>query len=101
MGSQNQAYLDLRGFAGLTGLSPATIRRLVRKRKIRFFQPHGPGGKLLFPPDALEQATRTAPAPPDEPVSGADNGGGAVARGPRPKWMLGAEQNQLSTAKGE
>jgi hypothetical protein len=41
-----------------SGLS-STIRRLKDDNRIPYLQPGGKGGKLLFPPDAIE---RTSPA---------------------------------------
>ena len=42
-----------------SGLSTSTIRRLKDDNRIPYHQPSGKGGKLLFPPDAIE---RTSPA---------------------------------------
>jgi excisionase family DNA binding protein len=44
------------------GLSISTIRRLVRRGQIPFVQPSGKGGKLLFPPDAVERSGLAANA---------------------------------------
>ncbi len=38
-----------------SGVSASTIRRWVRDERIPHFQPSGKGGKLLFPPDAIEK----------------------------------------------
>ena len=55
-----------------SGLS-STIRRLKDDNRIPYHQPSGKGGKLLFPPDAIE---RTSPA--------SDAGGSGRISGKRP-----------------
>jgi hypothetical protein len=52
--SDNPRYLDIRQLSAMSRFSVTQIRRFVRAGKIPYFQPGGPGGKLLFPPDALE-----------------------------------------------
>jgi len=61
-------------------LSVSQLRRLVKRGRIRFLQPGGPGGKLLFTPDALlnsagpsQQATSKLPVHPQS--------------GKTPNWM--------------
>jgi hypothetical protein len=44
-----------------SGLSISTIRRLVRDDRIPCVQPSGKGGKLLFPPDAIERSAHMHP----------------------------------------
>lgn len=61
-----------------SGLSASTIRRLVRDDRIPFHQPSGKGGKLLFPPDAIERAT---------PAAGLGSDASAQLAGRRPSWM--------------
>lgn len=61
-----------------SGLSVSTIRRLVRDERIPYLQPSGKGGKLLFPPDAIE---RTSPA-----SDAAHPGSGRLA-GRLPEWL--------------
>jgi len=61
-----------------SGLSTSTIRRLKDDNRIPYHQPGGKGGKLLFPPDAIE---RTSPA------SDAGDTGSRRIAGKRPDWM--------------
>ena len=67
-------------------LSIATLHRLKRQGKLPFLQPAGKGGRLLFPPDAIERCAAadfseqitlfTPAAKPPRQLSG-----------PRPGWM--------------
>jgi excisionase family DNA binding protein len=79
--------IGVRELARLAGLSEPTIRRLARDRRIPFFQPGGRGGKLLFPPDAIQRAAGGIAGPPQaEPGPAA---GPPRLAGPRPRWMSG------------
>lgn len=66
-------------------LSVSTIHRLKRAGRIPYYQPAGEGGRLLFPPDAIERAGSSK----DQiPAAGSDQGGGDQRlSGPRPAWM--------------
>jgi predicted DNA-binding transcriptional regulator AlpA len=67
-----KAYLDIKELKARTGLSLATLHRLIRKGKLPHFQPAGPRGRLLFPPDAIERcavAAASKPPPPSAPAS--------------------------------
>lgn len=61
-----------------SGLSISTIRRLVRDDRVPFVQPSGKGGKLLFPPDAIERSARM---PPETQAAQ------MPLAGRRPSWM--------------
>jgi len=72
-------YLSIRELSDRCGLSVTQLRRLVHAERIIAFQPAGPGGKLLFRPDAIERGAST-----DAP------GGRAAPKplsGRRPGWM--------------
>jgi hypothetical protein len=104
-------YLTKREFVERSGLSPATVQRYVRDGRIPYFQPGGRGGKLLFPPDAIEAAAGSSPAGPaphaDAPRTARDGrpagpAAGPAAdpaavhrplRGPRPRWRTGRQPN--------
>lgn len=75
--STRKLYLSLAELSARSGVSAATLWRLKEARRIPFFQPGGPGTRLLFPADALERTE-----PPEE-------GTGAALSGPTPKWMGG------------
>ena len=79
------SYLDIKELVAITGLSEATIWRLKRAGKIPFFQPGGKGGRVKFPENAIELASRS-----ETPSSvGADKENASSERlpGPQPKWM--------------
>jgi hypothetical protein len=71
-------YLTIKELSTLTGFSETQLRRLQRDHRIPFFQPGGKGGKLFFPPDAIEKS--------GQPQPGAETTGLPLA-GRRPSWM--------------
>ncbi len=80
-------YLTIDELSARTTLSVSTLRRLYRRGQLVGYQPGGPRTRIVFPPDAIEQAvqaTATAlvprPSPPLDPMH-------APGRGPRPQWM--------------
>ncbi len=79
------SYLDINELVAITGLSEATIWRLKRAGKIPFFQPGGKGGRVKFPANAIELASR-----PETPSPVRDDNENALSDrlpGPQPKWM--------------
>jgi hypothetical protein len=58
-------YLTIKEFSAHSGLSEATIRRLLKRGLIHAIQPGGPGTKLLFQADAMEHTGggSTVPTP--------------------------------------
>lgn len=62
---QNQKFSTIAELSSESQLSVSTLRRLVRQGRIKFLQPAGKGGKLLFPPNALECLDEDAPSPGD------------------------------------
>jgi hypothetical protein len=48
-------FLTIQQLSRNCGLSIATLHRLKRQGKLPFYQPAGKGGRLLFPPDAIER----------------------------------------------
>lgn len=79
-------YIDIVELAARTGLSVSTIHRLKRQDKIPFFQPAGKGGKLLFPPDAIERSSCNTYA---DVMPGSGTTSPPIGRlsGPLPVWM--------------
>lgn len=53
--SGHSSYLTIHELSAKTKFSVSQLRRLARQGRIPCFQPGGKGGKLLFPPDAIEQ----------------------------------------------
>ncbi len=76
---RNRNYISINELSQITGFSVTQIRRLVAAEKIAFFQPGGKGGKLLFPPDALERRYSENPF-------ARENEGEKPLPGPRPNW---------------
>ena len=60
-------YLTVAELVERSGYSSASIHRLKAKHQIPFYQPAGKGGKLLFPPDALEQIRKNESASSNKP----------------------------------
>ena len=97
--ARRRRYITREQLVADTGLSVATVQRLKRSGKIPFFQPGGPGTRVLFPTDAIEAAKRpggtqashanstaahaaeTGPNPPTETT------GSRELSGPRPRWQ--------------
>ena len=72
-------WLTISELSAQSRLSVSQLRRLAKAGRIPFLQPGGPGGKLLFPPDALLKAND----PPQESA-------GVSVRpqhGRRPNWL--------------
>jgi hypothetical protein len=91
-------YLSKPELMALTGLSAATIQRYKNSGKIACFQPGGPGGKVLFPLDAIEVArqqitndqqrhTEVSELGGQLPSGGGEPLRPAKLRGPRPRWQ--------------
>jgi len=74
----HKSLITIAELSQASGLSVSTIRRLVRDERIPYLQPSGKGGKLLFPPDAIERTS---------PVSDAADTGSRRIAGKRPNWM--------------
>jgi excisionase family DNA binding protein len=76
-------YLTIDQLHHRSGISKPTLYRWVDRNVIPFYQPGGKGGKLLFPPNAIELATRDRLANGHaEPVAPKKT----KLSGPRPKW---------------
>ena len=73
------SYLTIQELSDRSRLSVTQLRRMAHAGQITYFQPGGPGGRMLFPPDAIERAGQQSAiqeAPFQKKLSG-----------PRPKWM--------------
>lgn len=84
--TEDPRYVDIRELSALTRLSVSTIHRLKNKGWIPFYQPSGKGGKLLFPPDAIERAARCKGGQPSTSPDVADEPPRRLS-GPTPGWM--------------
>ena len=69
-GGQARRFLTIRELAAATTLSVSTLRRLLRRGAIAGHQPGGPRHRLVFPPDAVEQAAGASQAPAAAPAPG-------------------------------
>lgn len=72
-------YLSIGELASATTLSVSTLRRLLRQGVITGYQPGGRRHRIVFPADAIRQATQSRPEP-------APSHNGPPRRGPRPQW---------------
>jgi predicted DNA-binding transcriptional regulator AlpA len=81
-----RSYLDIDELIVRTGLSRATIWRLKRDGKIPFYQPGGKGGRVVFPEDAIECASRCKTS--DSSRDNDEHISSERLPGPRPKWMF-------------
>jgi excisionase family DNA binding protein len=73
-----KTLVTIADLSATSGLSVSTIRRLAREGRIPFVQPSGKGGKLLFPPDAIERSSLAACL---------NSHSSARLAGPPPSWM--------------
>jgi excisionase family DNA binding protein len=87
----SRRYLTVKELATATGLSVSTLRRLQRKGQLPFFQPGGPGTRVVYPLDAIEQAAQPDQASNHARTSNLASSAGEASprRGPRPKWLDG------------
>jgi hypothetical protein len=83
MPGENTQLLTIEELSRHSRLSISTIHRLKRAGKIPCYQPSGKGGRLLFPPDAIERAA----AAQGNPSSAAATDEPARLAGPRPTWL--------------
>src|SRR5262245_4262053 len=82
----NYELIDTRELNRRTGLSTSTIRRYRELGILEAIQPGGPGRRLLFRSDAVEQAASIF-----DNLSSLDQPSAFVAsrslNGPQPRWM--------------
>jgi len=88
----DREYLTILELSSRTGLSISTLRRLQNRKLIPFYQPGGPGSRVLFPRDAIEisssaNASSPNPIPPSEAVRPPT----VPRHGPKPHWMDGTK----------
>ncbi len=76
----NHGLVDIKALSVASGYSVAQLRRLARAGRIPCYQPAGKGGKLLFPPDAIQRSGQQSPAEPSASTK-------QQLSGPRPHWM--------------
>jgi excisionase family DNA binding protein len=87
-GGQARRFLTIEELAAATTLSVSTLRRLHKRGAIAGHQPGGPRHRLVFPPDAIEQAARASQAPTAAPAPGPapKDATPRPLPGPRPRW---------------
>ena len=69
--------LTIQELSAISRLSVTQLRRLARAGRIPFYQPGGTGGRLLFPPDAIERQFSPSSASDGDPQH---------LPGRRPQW---------------
>lgn len=80
--------LTIEEFARRTSLSVSTIRRRIKDGQLPFWQPGGPGTRLLLPANSLPfQPAATLPATrPVESANPSTNRASSRLSGPLPRW---------------
>ena len=93
--ASDSPYLTKTELCVRTGLSPATVHRYKRDKKIPFFQPGGAGARVLFPRDAIEIAItqRQHESALNSSVPIPINQGLAPRKrpGPQPRWRSASQ----------
>lgn len=102
--SSTPRYLTRQDLAAQTGLSPATLQRYKAGNRIPYYQPAGKGGRVLFPPNAIEAAVATAQVDRKDPqgevgttTATAEAERQAIRQklpGPRPRWLTRSIQEK-------
>jgi hypothetical protein len=80
-------YLTITELSVSTTLSVGTLRRLYKLGQVVGYQPGGPRTRIVFPPDAIEQAVRAMSGTPTPPTGTPSESTRPPQRGPRPKWL--------------
>jgi hypothetical protein len=80
-----RAYLTKQELVARSGLSAATIQRYKDQGLIPFFQPGGKGGRILFPPDAIETVHLESAGPIPNSTDARQQKLPKLP-GPRPRW---------------
>lgn len=87
--SSEPAYLSIQQLSKRTGFSVTQLRRLAKSGRIPCHQPGGKGGKLFFPPDAIEGVGKPVEFHEASPT-------GKKLSGRAPKWMQASESQSES-----
>jgi hypothetical protein len=87
--AQARRYLTIAELSETTGISISTLQRPRRKGLLPSYQPGGARTRIVFPADAIEQATRASQAATQRGQDGAAVPQGPT-RGPRLRWQGGA-----------
>jgi hypothetical protein len=77
-------YLTIEQLAATTTLSVSTLRRLCKRGILVGLQPGGPRTRIVFAPDAIEQAVKAALPADNVPARPRKTG---ALPGPRPRWQ--------------
>jgi excisionase family DNA binding protein len=80
-------YLSYQELSGMAGLSVSTLRRLVKNGQLPFFQPGGPGTRIVFAADVLERLIQPTPRSAQESQKAFARTKAGTPPGPQPKWM--------------
>lgn len=81
--SDAKKYLSPQELAATSGFCLSTINRLKKEGKIAYLQPGGPGSKVLFPADAMDQLTHQ----PEPNSVVASSAGPKKLAGVKPAWQ--------------
>lgn len=82
-GHMDADYQSIDKFCKSCSLSPATVRRLIKKGRLRFIQPGGKHSKILIPVanPFVDQRSDDGTSAMNEPEKRRTS-----RRGPRPQW---------------
>jgi hypothetical protein len=86
MAEKAAELLTTKELSARSHLSAATLHRLKRQGKLPYFQPSGPGGRLLFPADAIERCAKAVDSEQFIPSGSIDESRRHLS-GRRPAWM--------------
>lgn len=80
-------FVSPQEFARLAGFSASTLWRRIRDGSIPFWQPGGPGTRVLIPLSAIESASPSATSVPAGDAAATDCPAQKPIPGPRPRWQ--------------
>jgi len=84
-GEVPKRFVSKKELCAVTGLSPASVERYRRAGKIPYWQPGGPGARVLYLLDAITTVTAACAAPVSPPTTISANSS-RKRFGRRPSW---------------
>ncbi|HCS50403.1 MAG TPA: hypothetical protein DIW81_02230 [Planctomycetaceae bacterium] len=90
----SQVYLTIEECSQRVSLSDSTIRRRIREGKIPFWQPGGPGTRILIPVDALLSSADCSPDAENSSKPSFRDRDKSSLPGPTAKWRRALSKYQ-------
>jgi hypothetical protein len=84
--TRNQDYLSVTEFSAASTLSESTIRRRIKDGTFPFWQPGGPGTRVLLSASLLEKANGSPLKPDNSPAQQIKPAPPPHLPGPRLRW---------------